>query len=206
MKYDVTVNIGNFNGMRNQINGKGRIQTTIESLLETVPQITEMDVRITDNFSEDGSWEYVSQLPFGKIRRKERVSIEPRWIGTTMNNMGILRDAIEESNSKFIWNIENDSYFLGGGFLEKAIEVLAFNEDISVVHLKRWTPLCAEDSPGVPTNLTRYSEARTSMQLDFANGKRTEIESFTGYVVRMAEESRIEVPNYKMVYELLKKR
>ncbi|HET6990558.1 MAG TPA: ketopantoate reductase C-terminal domain-containing protein, partial [Bacteroidia bacterium] len=50
------------------------------------------------------------------------------------------------------------------------------------------------------------ASARTSMQLDFANGKRTEIESFTGYVVRLGEEMKIEVPNYRIVYELLLKK
>lgn len=49
-------------------------------------------------------------------------------------------------------------------------------------------------------------EARTSMQLDFANGKKTEIESFTGYVVRLGSELGIEVPNYQKVYDLLRKK
>ena len=46
--------------------------------------------------------------------------------------------------------------------------------------------------------------ARSSMQLDFVTGKKTELETFTGYVVKCGEESGINVSNYKMVYELLK--
>lgn len=43
-------------------------------------------------------------------------------------------------------------------------------------------------------------ESRTSMQLDFSRGKRTEIETFIGYVIRCAEELKIQVPEYKKVY------
>lgn len=48
-------------------------------------------------------------------------------------------------------------------------------------------------------------EARTSMQLDFVNGKRTEVETFIGYVVRCAEELKLEVPAYQKVYAALRK-
>lgn len=65
------------------------------------------------------------------------------------------------------------------------------------------------DLPGtiVETSLSKIStfpkEARTSMQLDFTNGKRTELETFIGYVIRCADELNIEVPEYKKVYATL---
>lgn len=57
------------------------------------------------------------------------------------------------------------------------------------------------------SNLSTYpKEARTSMQRDFTNGKRSELETFIGYVIRSAEELRIEVPAYEKVYAELKSR
>jgi 2-dehydropantoate 2-reductase len=46
--------------------------------------------------------------------------------------------------------------------------------------------------------------ARTSMQLDFVTGKKTEVETFTGYVVKSGKELGIQVPHYNSVYEQLK--
>jgi 2-dehydropantoate 2-reductase len=50
------------------------------------------------------------------------------------------------------------------------------------------------------------AEARTSMQLDFTNGKRTELETFVGYVIRAANEVKVEVPEYRKLYEVLKRK
>jgi 2-dehydropantoate 2-reductase len=49
-------------------------------------------------------------------------------------------------------------------------------------------------------------EARTSMQLDFANGKRTELETFTGYILKCGNELGIDIPNYRRVYLQLRKK
>ena len=53
---------------------------------------------------------------------------------------------------------------------------------------------------------TFSKEARTSMQLDFASGKRTELETFVGYVIRCADEFQIEIPAYREIYALLSAR
>jgi 2-dehydropantoate 2-reductase len=50
------------------------------------------------------------------------------------------------------------------------------------------------------------ADARTSMQLDFVNGNRTELETFIGYVVRAADELKQEIPEYRKVYVTLKKK
>ncbi len=48
--------------------------------------------------------------------------------------------------------------------------------------------------------------SKTSMQLDFENSNKTELESLTGYIVHEAKKFGIEVKNTKMMYEELSKR
>lgn len=57
-----------------------------------------------------------------------------------------------------------------------------------------------EDQSGMPYDST------TSMHTDFRNGKRTELETLTGYVVRTGEEYGVPTPAYTMMYEQLKQR
>jgi 2-dehydropantoate 2-reductase len=47
-------------------------------------------------------------------------------------------------------------------------------------------------------------ETKSSMQVDCENGKNTEIEAFTGYIVRSGEELKVDVPLHRMVYGKLK--
>jgi len=49
-------------------------------------------------------------------------------------------------------------------------------------------------------------ETKTSMQMDFEKGKKAEIETFTGYIVKEGRKHQIPVPNHEMVYEALQKR
>lgn len=44
-------------------------------------------------------------------------------------------------------------------------------------------------------------ETKSSMQLDFEKGKRNELETFIGYVVRECREAGIEAPDYTKTYE-----
>ena len=46
---------------------------------------------------------------------------------------------------------------------------------------------------------------KTSMQMDFENGGKAELETFTGFIVREAEKYGISVPTYEKVYIALKK-
>jgi len=48
-------------------------------------------------------------------------------------------------------------------------------------------------------------EAKTSMQMDFEKGKRAELETFTGYIVREGRRHGLAVPNHDKVYTGLKK-
>ena len=43
-------------------------------------------------------------------------------------------------------------------------------------------------------------ETKSSMQLDFEKGKETEIETFTGYIIKSGKESGIETPLPDKVY------
>lgn len=47
-------------------------------------------------------------------------------------------------------------------------------------------------------------ESTTSMHADYKNGKTTELETLTGYVVRCGEKLDLPVPAYRMMYEKLK--
>ena len=49
-------------------------------------------------------------------------------------------------------------------------------------------------------------DSKTSMQIDFENKNKTELESLTGYIVKEAQKLGIEVKNMKMMYEELSKR
>jgi len=48
-------------------------------------------------------------------------------------------------------------------------------------------------------------EIKTSMQMDFEKGNRTELETFTGYIVREAGKYGLSVPTYERIYGVLKK-
>ncbi|MDD5233363.1 MAG: 2-dehydropantoate 2-reductase [Syntrophales bacterium] len=48
-------------------------------------------------------------------------------------------------------------------------------------------------------------ETKTSLQLDFENKRRTELEIFTGYIVKKGKELGISVPIHDEIYEKLKK-
>jgi 2-dehydropantoate 2-reductase len=43
------------------------------------------------------------------------------------------------------------------------------------------------------------------MQMDFEKGNRTEIETFTGYIVREAGKYGLSAPTYERIYDALKK-
>ncbi len=53
-------------------------------------------------------------------------------------------------------------------------------------------------------NLT--SNSKTSMQLDFEKGRKTELDSLCGYIVKAAKERNIEINRMQKMYEALKKR
>jgi 2-dehydropantoate 2-reductase len=48
-------------------------------------------------------------------------------------------------------------------------------------------------------------EIKTSMHMDFEKGNKTELETFTGYIVREAGKHGLSVPTYKRIYAALKK-
>ena len=160
-KYPITLNIGNYNGMRDKLDGKGRIQITMESFLDCVPNLPKMDLRFIDNESQDGSWEYIKSLSFGIKERTPPIRVEPRWLSITINNMANMRKSIETSNMPYFWNVENDTYFFRKeDFIGEAIEILETNPDISLVNMRRFTKIDEHDLPGVPRNLNRFSETR----------------------------------------------
>ena len=49
-------------------------------------------------------------------------------------------------------------------------------------------------------------ETKTSMQKDVEDGKKTEIDTFTGYIVKTARKQGVSAPHHERVYDVLKKR
>jgi 2-dehydropantoate 2-reductase len=49
-------------------------------------------------------------------------------------------------------------------------------------------------------------ETKTSMQMDFEKGKKAELETFTGFIVKASEKQGLAVPVHEKVYAALKKR
>jgi 2-dehydropantoate 2-reductase len=49
-------------------------------------------------------------------------------------------------------------------------------------------------------------KTKSSMQVDFEKGRKTEIEAFTGYGVKTARELGVDIPLHQMVYQKLKER
>lgn len=47
---------------------------------------------------------------------------------------------------------------------------------------------------------------KTSMQMDFEKGKKTELETFTGYIVNKASLHGLPVPTYQKIYDALRKK
>ncbi len=54
--------------------------------------------------------------------------------------------------------------------------------------------------------LTFPRETKTSMQKDAEDGKKTEIDTFTGYIVKAAGKHGVSVPHHERVYKALKGR
>jgi len=55
--------------------------------------------------------------------------------------------------------------------------------------------------------LSRFPyDATTSMQRDFESGRKTELDTFTGYIVKSGKELGVETPLYQEVYNELLKR
>ena len=171
----LTAAMFNYNGFRNMINGKGRVQITLESLVECVPEIKNMRLILADNKSEDGSEKFLGGFPIGEKHVFPRAVREKGWYATSRNNLENLRRAISMTGTSYYWNIENDSYFFNrNGFLNKAISALEAFPDISIIHLRRWTPLDCKDKPGAPQNHCRVEEIRNMKGLNLYILKRSE--------------------------------
>src|SRR3989338_1395472 len=162
LKEKLTAGLFNYQGNRNRVDEKGRLLITIESLTQSFPQMRDIRLILIDNESTDGSLQLLIDHPIGEKYVLPRLTIEEGWYPTTRNNFENLRRTLEMTSTPYYWNIENDSFFYneGGTFIRKAIEVLEGNEDISIVHLRRWSPMDCRDKPGAPQNHCRVSEVR----------------------------------------------
>lgn len=88
---------------------------------------------------------------------------------------------------------------------EKSKEMLeGMMKEVEVVAKKKGIAL-PEDI--VPLSLEKVSnfppDTKTSMQMDFEKGKKTEVESLTGYIIKSGKELRIKTPIHQKVYNEL---
>ena len=170
MRYpEITACVFNYNGFREPIlKGKGRIQTTIESLLETVPEFAEINVLFIDNESTDGSNKYLEGLGFGEVVTIPRVIKETSWQASLINTTDTIKQVLNIVDTPYLWRIEDDSYFYNSqNFLQKAIDVFECDEEVNIIHLRRWTSMDAKDLPGQGRNLNRISDKRISVRGGF---------------------------------------
>lgn len=103
-------------------------------------------------------------------------------------------------------------------FLEKNLgEVLSNDEDKMLLTslMKEVEQVMRHQKVLLPDDICETSmlrvtafppETKTSMQLDFERGKKTELETFTGYIVKYAATHGIAVPLHEKVYADLKQR
>jgi len=80
-------------------------------------------------------------------------------------------------------------------------------KEVELIAKKRGVPL-PEDI--VPLSLEKVScfphDTKSSMQMDFERGRKTELETFTGYIVRSGMKLGVETPLHQEVYNKLIKR
>ncbi len=152
----VTAVLINYNGFRNKIKGKGRLQVTLESLMDTVLSFSKIKFLLIDNESSDGSRIFLHNFPIGEKMDFKRLHKGNGWMPTTQNNCSNIYRISQLVKTPYLWFIENDSYFFNkNNFLKKAVEVLDEREDLSIIHLRRFTPLCCKERPGAPQNHCR---------------------------------------------------
>ncbi|MFH1209845.1 MAG: hypothetical protein V1663_03580 [archaeon] len=97
--------------------------------------------------------------------------------------MDVLKKTVLTTKTDYIWRIENDSYFYNHtNFVERAIEVLEEDSEISIIHLRRWTKLDAKDMPAVGRNINRVEQVRKSR-----NG-------FNYYLMQQSEQEYLWIP------------
>lgn len=165
---DITVAIFNYNGFRPPIiNNKGRIETTIESLFTSCPEIKKMKVMLIDNDSIDGSRDYLKSINFGQLFNLEQIIKENSWRATTRNNMQNLKNVVKKVKTPFLWRIEDDSFFYNSNnFVKKALDVFKSDNTVDIIHLRKWTYMDAIDMPGVGRNLNRISQIKKTTEGD----------------------------------------
>ncbi|HIH31304.1 TPA: hypothetical protein HA235_01220 [Candidatus Woesearchaeota archaeon] len=156
MLEDLCIHIGNRNGLKTLTSNKSRLYYLFSSLIKHVPNINHAEVLFSDNESEDDSCNFFKKLGIGTIVNRPIIRVEPKWLQTTLNNQLNISDAIQQTNKKFFWNIENDSYFFRSEFIQQALDVLSTREDIVIVNLRYWISLDKKDWIGIPKNLSRY--------------------------------------------------
>jgi 2-dehydropantoate 2-reductase len=79
-------------------------------------------------------------------------------------------------------------------------------EEVELVARERGIPLPRDIHQTTQKKIASFpADTKSSMQLDFEKGKQTEIETFTGYIVRFGRSHGLHTPLHEMIYKALSK-
>lgn len=144
---------------------------------------------------------------------------EARWVEAVLREAGIQAEYREDIKTVvwekylFISPVANATTYLGKTFGE----LLRSEESMKLLDglLDELERVARDQGVRLPQEIHRMSlerissfppETKSSMQLDFERGAKTELDALTGYVVRYARDHGMAVPTYGEVYEWLLRR
>ena len=101
--------------MRDVIGGKGRLPLTVESFLDCVPELPEMDVRFIDNGSKDESLEYLRSVKWiTLIHRDGDIKKMGSWAHGSALDIGL-----ENTQTEFFIALHSDVIIKDASWLNK---------------------------------------------------------------------------------------
>lgn len=135
----------------------------------------------------------------------------------TLFDEASLRAKVEEDIKTAIWKkyIFISAFATATAFYDNSVgfvytnhydEVKTLLQEIAEVAHAKGVDVYAEVKKSLEIAKNLPFEASTSMHLDFANKRRDELKTLSGYVVREAKREAIEVPHMQKMYEELLKR
>ncbi|WP_026899415.1 ketopantoate reductase family protein [Daejeonella oryzae] len=159
----------------------------------------------------------IRKLFFGTVNQSAKSNEKLLWAEDLMKSAGI--DASNQQNilqtiwEKFIFistmaSITSYKDQTIGQLVENPESMKLLNSLLSEIRKVANANGIVFDETNIENAIARMKslsyETSSSMHRDYQNKKKTEVETLTGYVVRLGKKSNIETPAYEMVYQKLK--